>query len=180
MLKCWNKEPMKRPTFMTIHTDFVDFDAGGNQYDEYKKYMEEEGLTHQATPRTARGPRNRKWGREWSNPFASRWSTIRYGWENERLTLCSKKEWKGYVKGSSRGQKVVAVAHSTNKYSFIFHVRFLFSYVMLKSTWLLSWTLFWMYRIEPKSFHKRGELIYWACNLIPWMPILTVRIALTI
>ena len=45
---------MKRPTFMTIHTDFVDFDSTCNQYDyAYSDYMKSEGLTDVPTlPRT--------------------------------------------------------------------------------------------------------------------------------
>ena len=50
MLKCWNKEPMERPTFMTIHTDFIDFDSTCDQYDYLPSiYMVNNGLTNVAT-----------------------------------------------------------------------------------------------------------------------------------
>ena len=55
---------MKRPTFETIHNDFVDFDATCNQYDyAFSDYMKANGMTntetiHHGTTGRKRQPRN--------------------------------------------------------------------------------------------------------------------------
>ena len=62
MLKCWHQEPMKRPTFETIHNDFVDFDATCNQYDyAFSDYMKANGMSNTPnypTNNRKRQPRN--------------------------------------------------------------------------------------------------------------------------
>ena len=50
---------MKRPTFETIHNDFVDFDATCNQYDyAFSDYMKANGMTNTQT--LPNNNRNRK------------------------------------------------------------------------------------------------------------------------
>lgn len=60
MKKCWHKEPMKRPTFMTIHNDFVDFDATSQEYNyAYTDYMKREGITSEPTMPSSTNKRNK-------------------------------------------------------------------------------------------------------------------------